>query len=315
MPRASASEASPRLRCSGAIRRASATVQITGGSGHSSSARSNACLRTPTSNRALCATSSRPRSWSARAGSTSAGGGASSTIAWEIPVKRWMPRPNGSETPTSELQRSCSSPPPTSTAPTSVSSQRSFGCPFVSVSTATNSASASGESRRSASGMGRVSYACNRTVCTRGCSTFGDVRRVEGVAAVLVMGAIAVGCGSQSDYANKPRPPAPITVTAAIDKTRVRVSEPKFGGGPVVILISNQSGAPQKVTLESDELGAAHGGIKRSTGTIEPLSTGQLKVDAAEGSYTLSASGGNVAPATLTVGRQRRSSQNDLLLP
>jgi hypothetical protein len=142
-----------------------------------------------------------------------------------------------------------------------------------------------------------------------------DVRRVEGVVVVLVMAAVVGGCGAKADYANKPRPPAPITVTAAIDKTRVRVSEPKFGGGPVVILISNQSGADQKVTLESDELGAAHGGIKRSTGTIAPRSTGQLKVDADEGSYTLSASGGNVAPVTLTVGQRRRSSQNDLLLP
>jgi hypothetical protein len=141
------------------------------------------------------------------------------------------------------------------------------------------------------------------------------VRRVEGVAAVLVMAAIVGGCGAKADYANKPRPPAPITVTAAIDKTRVRVSQPKFGGGPVVILISNQSGDSQKVTLESDELGAAHGGIKRSIGPIQARSTGQLKVNAEEGTYTLSASGANVAPATLTVGPQRRSSQNDLLLP
>jgi hypothetical protein len=140
------------------------------------------------------------------------------------------------------------------------------------------------------------------------------VRRVEGVA-VLVMAACLVGCGAEPDYANKPRPPVPITVTAAIDKTRVRVSEPSFGGGPVVILISNQSGAAQKVTLESDELGAAHGGIRRSTGTIQPLSTGQLKVDARAGSYTLSASGGNIAPAAIKVGTRRRSSQNDLLLP
>jgi hypothetical protein len=141
------------------------------------------------------------------------------------------------------------------------------------------------------------------------------VRRLEGVVAVVLLAAIVGGCGSQADYANKPRPPAPITVTAAIDKTRMRTSQPRFGGGPVVILISNQSGAPQKVTLESDELGASHGGIKRSTNSIAPRSTGQLKVDAQEGSYTLSASGGNIAPVTLTVGPRRRSSQNDLLLP
>jgi hypothetical protein len=142
-----------------------------------------------------------------------------------------------------------------------------------------------------------------------------DVRRVEGVVVAVLLAALVGGCGGQADYANKPRPPAPITVTAAIDKTRVRVSEPKFGGGPVVILISNQSGAAQKVTLESDVLGAAHGGIKRSIGPIAPRSTGQLKVDAQEGTYTLSASGANVAPLTLTVGPRRRSSQNDLLLP
>jgi len=132
---------------------------------------------------------------------------------------------------------------------------------------------------------------------------------------VAVLAAAVAACGGGGDYQNKPRPPAPINVTAAIDAKRVRVSPGTFGAGPVVIIISNQSGAAQKVTLESDELGAAHGGIKRSTETIEPSSTGQLKVDAAEGSYTLSANTGNVAPATLKVSRKRRSSQNDLLLP
>jgi hypothetical protein len=138
---------------------------------------------------------------------------------------------------------------------------------------------------------------------------------VEGVVAIAVIAAVVAGCGGEPDYSNKPRPPAPISVTAAIDKTRVRVSPPSFGGGPVVFVISNQSGSAQKVTFESDELGASKGGIRRSTGTIQPLSTGQLKVDAPEGSYTLSASGGNVAPATAEVGARRRSSQNDLLLP
>ena len=52
-------------------------------------------------------------------------GGAASTIACVIPVKRWMPRDSGARTPTSVSQRSCSSPPPTSTAPTSVSSHAS----------------------------------------------------------------------------------------------------------------------------------------------------------------------------------------------
>jgi hypothetical protein len=142
-----------------------------------------------------------------------------------------------------------------------------------------------------------------------------DVRRLEGVVAVTVVAVGLAGCGAESDYANKPRPPAPISVTAAIDTHRVRVSRPSFGGGPVTFIISNQSGAAQKVTFESDELGASKGGIRRSTNTIQPLSTAQLTVDPEEGAYMLSASSGGVAPAPIRVGPRRRSSQNDLLLP
>jgi hypothetical protein len=140
------------------------------------------------------------------------------------------------------------------------------------------------------------------------------VRRVQGVVAVAIVAVGVAGCGAESDYANKPRPPAPINVTAAIDQQRVRVSRPRFGSGPVVFIISNQSGGAQKVTFETDELGASKGGIRRSTGTIQPRSTAQLKVDPEEGTYTLRASGG-VAPAPIEVGPRRRSSQNDLLLP
>jgi hypothetical protein len=139
--------------------------------------------------------------------------------------------------------------------------------------------------------------------------------RAVRVLVVVVLALGVISCGAESDYTNKPRPPAPISVTAAIDKTSIRVSPPTFGGGPVTFIISNQSGAEQKITFESDELGASTGGIRRATGTIEPRSTGNLKVNAPEGTYTLSASGGNVAPATIEVGKRRRSSQNDLLLP
>jgi hypothetical protein len=142
--------------------------------------------------------------------------------------------------------------------------------------------------------------------------------RVEGVLAVAVMAVMAVGlaaCGSDSDYKNRPRPPAPISATVAIDGKRVRVSPGTFGAGPVVFIISNQSGAAQKVTFETDELGAATGGIRRSTGTIGPRSTAELKVDAPKGSYTMSASADDITPADVEVSARRPSSQNDLLLP
>jgi hypothetical protein len=138
--------------------------------------------------------------------------------------------------------------------------------------------------------------------------------RVEAVLAAALLAAGLGACGAE-DYQNKPRPPSPINVTAAIDDEQVRVSPVTFGAGPVVILISNQSGTAQTVTFETDELGAGTGGIRRSTGAIQPLSTGQLKVDAREGSYTLSASSSSVAPATVEVSKRRRSAQDDLLLP
>jgi hypothetical protein len=131
---------------------------------------------------------------------------------------------------------------------------------------------------------------------------------------VAVLALALTACGSDSDYANKPRPPAPISATVAIDGQRIRVSPRTFGGGPVVFTISNQSGSEQKVTFETDELGAATGGIRRSTGTIPARTTAELKVDAKEGTYTMSASD-DIKPATVEVSARRRSSQNDLLLP
>ena len=112
--------------------------------GQSRPARSNACLSTRLSKLALCAISTRPSRSSATSGRTSAGVGAPSTIPWVMPVKRSMPRDSGRSGRTSESKVSCSSPPPTSTAPTSVSSHSSPPRPLVSVSSATNSAPATG---------------------------------------------------------------------------------------------------------------------------------------------------------------------------
>jgi len=83
----------------------------------------------------------------------------------------------------------------------------------------------------------------------------------------------------------------------------------------VVFIISNQSGAPQTVTFETDEIGGESGGIQRSTREIAARSTGQLKVDPPEGTYQLSTSADDIAPAELEVGARRRSAQDELLQP
>ena len=134
---------------------------------------------------------------------------------------------------------------------------------------------------------------------------------------VLAVVLALVGCGDDEgdEYGNKPRPPAPINVTAAIDSDRIRVSPRSFGSGPVVFIISNQSGAPQTVTFETNEIGGKSGGIKRSTQEIASRSTGELKVDPPQGSYVLTTEAAGIAPAELEVGARRASGQDELLQP
>jgi hypothetical protein len=122
------------------------------------------------------------------------------------------------------------------------------------------------------------------------------------------------GCGSGSDYANKDRPPSPINVTAAISTKKVSISPKTFGAGPIVVIISNQTGAKQKLTLQTSELGGSKPGIKATSNMIDGHDTGTMKLDVRAGDYELSTSGG-VTAARFTVGKQRRSAQDQLLEP
>jgi hypothetical protein len=144
------------------------------------------------------------------------------------------------------------------------------------------------------------------------------VRRITRNGAAVAAAGVAValsGCGGGGDdYANKPRPASPINVTAAISTKKISLSPKKFGAGPVVIIVSNQTGSEQTLTLQTDELGGSQPGIKQSTDPIAPRGTGTLKADVREGTYALSASDGP-SPTTLEVGPKRKSAQNELLQP
>jgi len=132
---------------------------------------------------------------------------------------------------------------------------------------------------------------------------------------LLVAVAALPGCGgSDDDYANNPRPPAPINVTAAITEERVSVSPQEFGAGPVVFIIANQTDEAQAVTLETDELGGEEAGIRQTTSPINPDGTATLKVDMREGTYAVRA-GDGIRAAELSVGSERESAQNELLQP
>ncbi len=133
-----------------------------------------------------------------------------------------------------------------------------------------------------------------------------------GIATALVT---VAGCGGDGDYANDPRPPAPINVTAAITNQRVSVSPQRFGAGPIVLIISNQSTSAQEVTFETDELGGSEPGRKFNTTPINPRGTAQLKVDVRQGDWKLHTGDGGIRAAAVSVGKQRKSAQDDLLQP
>jgi hypothetical protein len=104
-------------------------------------------------------------------------------------------------------------------------------------------------------------------------------------------------------------------VSAVVSDGRVTVDPATFGGGPVVIRVANLTDETQKVTVETDQLGADSAGLKQSTSAINPQGTATLKVEMTEGAYTVSTDGGSIEPAKVRVSGPRKSSQDELLLP
>ena len=124
------------------------------------------------------------------------------------------------------------------------------------------------------------------------------------------------GCGGdEADYANDPRPPAPITVSARIGDDRVSVSPAEFGAGPVTLIVSNQTSEAQELTLETDEIGGDAPGIEQNSGPINPGDTASLKADLRSGTYSIGVDGDGIEGASLDVGDERESAQNELLQP
>ena len=133
------------------------------------------------------------------------------------------------------------------------------------------------------------------------------------MACVLAVSASALigGCGDDDDYANEPRPPSQIVVTASISPERVSVSPSKFGAGPINLVVTNQSDSTQRLTLQT----AGGSGIRQQTGPINPRETATLQADLPAGDFEVAVSGDGIAPAKVAVGPNRKSAQDELLQP
>ena len=128
-----------------------------------------------------------------------------------------------------------------------------------------------------------------------------------GIAAALV-----AGCGDD-DFANEPRPPIPIELTGVVQDEAVTVSPARLGAGPVRITISNQTRGRTTITLEGET-------FRTQVGPVAPLDTATIRRSLDPGVYEVSAGSAvalpkEIRPALLRIGRERRSSSGDLLLP
>lgn len=121
-----------------------------------------------------------------------------------------------------------------------------------------------------------------------------------------VLAVAASGCGRQ-DFKNDPRPPVPAEVTVKIAKDGVALSPRTFGAGLVNFTIAN-------LTDQTGAL-AIHGPVNAESPQIPPAGALTFKVDMKTGSYEASVDGISVNPFGFTVGPERPSGKNDLLLP
>jgi hypothetical protein len=124
--------------------------------------------------------------------------------------------------------------------------------------------------------------------------------------ATLLAVLVVAGCG-RNDFKNDPRPAVPLEVSVKIASDGVGVSPPEFGAGLVNFTVAN-------LTNQTGSL-AIHGPVSGASAQIGPGDADTLKVDMKTGSYEASVDGMSVRPFNFTVGPERPSGKNDLLLP
>jgi hypothetical protein len=136
----------------------------------------------------------------------------------------------------------------------------------------------------------------------------GRVLATFGIAAIFV-----AGCGDE-DFENKARAPVRFELSGVIQKDKVTVSPSRnLGAGPFAITISNQTGQPHTVTLEGER-------ITEKAGSVDPADTLTIKRTLDPGTYEVRAGSEEavpkeIKPAVLKIGKERKNSNSDLLLP
>jgi hypothetical protein len=120
------------------------------------------------------------------------------------------------------------------------------------------------------------------------------------------------GCG-EDDFKNEARAPVRLALTGVIQDDKVTVSPAKVGAGPVEITISNQTDRKRTITLDG-------GSITEEQGPVLPGDTATIQKTLTPGTYEVRAGSEKavrkeIQPAVLKIGKERKNSNNELLLP
>ncbi len=129
---------------------------------------------------------------------------------------------------------------------------------------------------------------------------------------VLTFGVLLGACGEET-FENTPRPPVGVVLSGVIHDDGVTVSPVEVGAGPISITIANQTDAKHTITLEG-------GSVREQVGPIGPADTATIKRDLSPGDYEVRAGSEKavrkeIPPATLTIGKERPDSNDELLMP
>lgn len=139
-------------------------------------------------------------------------------------------------------------------------------------------------------------------------------RRTQVVGALALAAVGFAGCGGGEDFPNDARPAVPLQIGAVINKSEVSVQPARFGAGPIVLLISNQTDDSHSVTLEGKGISPSE------VGPINPQDTATIQKDLPEGDFELTVAsknelGNGIGAAEITVASRRPSGSDTLLLP
>ena len=152
-----------------------------------------------------------------------------------------------------------------------------------------------------------------------------DIRTIrQSALGALVLAASALvlaACGSAGGTAaSAPRPPDPVNMTVYVNDSRVSVSPTRVGAGPITFIVTNQASRAESLAISKG------GSTLASTAPINPQGTTQVSVDFRPGEYTIKtgprgrndaqlSQQSSIRSATIHIGHERRSSNNDVLQP